>query len=350
MAKISIIVPVYNVQQYLEKSLNSFINQTFKDIEIIVVDDGSPDESYKIYEDFARKDSRVKVIKKKNAGVSEARNTGLDHATGEYIMFADSDDWMELNCCEVMYKAAIQSKADMILADINVVTDGKSERYNIFGKQFVTEDIRFIKQYQKTCIGYSFNPLPAGKWKTPGMGSPWNKLYKKQIIDENQLRFDPYVLGIYDDNLFTLHYLMHVKKLCYIQVPVYDFRLVSGSITQSYKANTLEINKRIFERINDFINETGESDYFREAFYVYVIRRLSKSLNVYFFANNNPKSINEKCNELRETFSKEPYKTAIKKVKMSRLLPNHRVVVALSRMNAPRLIWWVLNAKRHANL
>lgn len=346
MAKISIIVPVYNVEQYLEKSLNSFVNQTMDDIEIIVVDDGSPDESFKIYSRFAEADPRIRIIKKQNAGVSEARNTGLENATGDFVMFADSDDWMEPNCCEVMYAEQQRTQADMVLADVIVVTNGVPENYHIFGKPFVTEEKDFIRQYQKTCIGYSYNPLPAGKWKTPGMGSPWNKLFKRSIIEENHLRFDPYVKGIYDDNLFTLHYLMHVKKLAYIQVPVYDFRLVAGSITQSYKANTLDINRRIFERINDFIDETGERDFFEEAFYVYVIRRLSKSLNVYFFANNNPHTISEKCKELKETIHSEPYQTAIHKVKLNRLLNNHKVVTVLSRAGAPRLIWWSLKAKR----
>ena len=346
MAKISIIVPVYNVEQYLEKSLNSFVHQTFEDIEIIVVDDGSPDNSHLIYNKFAEKDSRIKIIKKENAGVSEARNTGLAAATGEFIMFADSDDWMELNCCEAMFNEQKRTGADLVLADVIVVTNGVAKRIHIFGKPFVTEDKDFIKQYQKTCIGYSYNPLPAGKWKNPGMGSPWNKLFKRSIIEDNNLRFDPYVKGIYDDNLFTLHYLMHVNKLAYIQTPVYDFRLVEGSITQSYKANTLDINRRIFERINDFIDETGDRDFFEEALYVYVIRRFSKSLNVYFFANNNPMPLEKKYNELKETINTEPYRTAIQKVKLDKLLNNHKIVTIVARMNAPRIMWWCLKVKR----
>ena len=346
MPKISIIVPVYNVEQYLEKSLDSFVNQTMTDIEIIVVDDGSPDESYKIYERFAENDPRIKIIKKTNAGVSEARNTGLEHATGEFVMFADSDDWMELNCCESMYAEQQRTDADMVLADVIVVTNGVPKYTMIFEKAFTTEDPEFFKQYQKTCIGYSYNPLPAGKWKTPGMGSPWNKLFRKSIIDENGLRFDPYVKGIYDDNLFTLHYLMHIKKLSYIQVPVYDFRLVEGSITQSYKANTLDINRRIFERINDFMDETGDREFFEEAFYVYVIRRLSKSMNVYFFANNNTKPKKEIYAELKNVLKSDPYKKALSKVKLSRLLNNHKVVCVIGRLGSPRLMELALKAKR----
>lgn len=235
MAKISIIVPVYNMERYLEKSLASFCQQTMSDIEIVIIDDGSKDESYKVYNRFAEQDPRIKIVKKENGGVSEARNTGIDNASGEFLMFADPDDWMEPKCCEIMYDEQVRTQADMVLADVNVVKNGATEQYKIFEKKFTTTDPQFIKQYQKACIGYCYNPMPSGKWKVPGLGSPWNKLFKKSIIDENNLRFDPYVKGIYDDNLFTLHYLMHVNKLSYIQEPVYNYLIISGSITNSYK-------------------------------------------------------------------------------------------------------------------
>ncbi|MGN0600664.1 MAG: glycosyltransferase family 2 protein [Oscillospiraceae bacterium] len=345
MAKISIIVPIYNVEKYLEKSLNSFVNQTMEDIEIIIVDDGSPDESYKIYERFAENDPRIKIIKKKNGGVSAARNTGLENATGEFVMFADSDDWMELNCCESMYAEQQRTNADMVLADVIVETNGHPEINHIFKEEFVKDDPKFFMDYQKACIGYSYNPMPSGKWKTPGLGSPWNKLFRRSLIESEKLRFDPYVNGIYDDNLFTLHYLMHIKKISYIQVPVYTFRIVSESITQAYKPNTLETNLKIFERINDFMAETGNKDYFEEAFYVYVIRRLSKSLNVYFFSAKNPTPINERLAELKNTLNSEPYKTAIRKVDINRLLNNHKVVCLLSRIGSPNLLYAAVKIK-----
>lgn len=339
MAKISIIVPVYNVEKYLEKSLTSFVNQTMKDIEIIIVDDGSPDESYKIYNRFSEKDARIKIIRKANAGVSEARNTGLENATGEFVMFADPDDWMELNACEALYAEQQRTDADLVVADVIVVTNGQPEAHHIFREAFVTEDRQWIMDYQKACIGYSYNPMPAGKWKTPGLGSPWNKLFRRSLIEEKRLRFDPYVNGIYDDNLFTLHYLLHSQKLAYIQVPVYHFQIISDSITQAYKPNTLETNRRIFERINDFLLETGRQDYFEEALYVYIIRRLSKSLNVYFFSPRNETPIKQRLAELKQTLRSEPYQTAIRKVDMNRLLNNHKVVCMLAKTGSPSLLY-----------
>lgn len=346
MPKISVIVPVYNVERYIDKCLDTLVNQTLKDIEIIVVDDGSPDKSSDIYNKYAARDERVKIIKKMNAGVSEARNTGMEAATGELFMFVDSDDWLPLDGCEILYDQYEKTQADMILADAYIVTDGRVKKNDVFCEAFTTEDKDFFKAYQKACIGYCYNPKPAIKWNIPGLGSPWNKLFKSSIIKEHNLRFDPYVKGIYDDNLFTLHYLMHIRSLSYVKKPVYYFRLVSGSLTQGYKANTLEINSRIFERINDFMEETGKREYYLEAFYVYVIRRFSKSMNVYFFADNNEKTKKEAFEKLRKTINEEPYRSAIKYVDKKKLLGNHKVVVALARMKSPLLIYICLMIKR----
>lgn len=103
-SKISIIVPVYKVEQYLERCVKSLINQTYKNIEIILVDDGSPDQCPKMCDDYASEDSRIKVIHKKNGGLSDARNAGLDAATGEFIAFVDSDDWVEIDFIETLCK------------------------------------------------------------------------------------------------------------------------------------------------------------------------------------------------------------------------------------------------------
>ena len=108
-------MPVYNREKFLDRSVGSLISQTFKDIEIILVDDGSVDNSGKILDNFAKQDSRIKVFHQKNSGPATARNVGLDNATGEYIMFCDSDDAYEPNMCEVMYKTICEKRADLIL-------------------------------------------------------------------------------------------------------------------------------------------------------------------------------------------------------------------------------------------
>lgn len=339
MPKISIIVPVYNVELYLERCLKSLIHQTFQDIEIIIVDDGSPDDSQKIYGAYARQDNRIKVIKKKNAGVSQARNTGIDAATGDLLMFVDSDDWMERDGCETLYKSYEKNKADLIIADVYEVKNVKRHLIHVFNKEFETEGPDFIRRYQMACIGYGYNPLPCRQWSVSGLGSPWNKLYKRNIIVENKLRFDPYVKGIYDDNLFVLNFLSCAKKISYIHKPVYNYRVVEQSITKSYKENTLDISQRIFERIQTFISQQKNSFEFEKAFYNYVIRRLSAELNVYYFSVDNPKDRKKVMEEMKHMLHTEPYQSAIKNVEVERLMLPHKITCFIARLDWPFGMW-----------
>lgn len=118
MPNVSIIVPCYKVEQYLRQCVDSLINQTMKDIEIILVDDGSPDKSGEICDEYKAKDNRIKVIHKKNGGVSAARNDGLKVATGEYVVFVDSDDYVPVDAYELLYNKAIETSADMVIGDV----------------------------------------------------------------------------------------------------------------------------------------------------------------------------------------------------------------------------------------
>ena len=340
MEKISIVVPVYNTYKYLQKCLESLVNQTYKEIEILVIDDGSPDNSYEIYKAFAKRDSRVRYIKKENAGVSEARNTGIDNATGELIMFVDSDDWMEENGCEALIKAFQKTNADLVLGDVYCTDEkGRNKEYcKVFSKQFSTKSKEFIEKYQMACLGYAYNPLHVNRSNVSGLGSPWNKLFKLSIIRENNLRFDTYVCGIYDDNLFTLYYLENCKSVAYISKPIYNYVTMSSSLTHGFKRNTIEISRRIFERIEEFIKNTDKPERFYKAYYMYVIRRLSRELDVYYFNKDNNKSPKEIRGELKKNLSEEPYKNAIEYVESNRLMPAHWLVWIGAKLNNPVVI------------
>jgi glycosyltransferase involved in cell wall biosynthesis len=117
MDLISIIIPVYKVEKYLEQCMNSVFNQTYRNIEIILIDDGSPDRCGLMCDEYAVKDSRVKVVHKTNGGVSAARNKGLEEADGDWILFVDSDDWVESDVCEVALKTAMENNADIVMFD-----------------------------------------------------------------------------------------------------------------------------------------------------------------------------------------------------------------------------------------
>lgn len=349
MPQISIIVPVYNVEKYLDKCLKSIRNQSFKDYEVIVVDDGSPDHSNLIYEKYAKEDTRFKYIKQENGGVSNARNNGLSAACGEYVIFIDSDDWMPLNALEILFNKATKTKADMTVADVWIVYNNcKNEYVHLFAKEYETTDRDFIKSYKKGILAYNENPLPyKGKCLIPtGLGGPWNKLIRRKMLIDNNIKYDPYVKGIFDDCLFSLEVLEHSNKIAYINKPVYFYRMVNTSILHGYKANVLKINNRIFKRIEDHIHKYETMDEFKKSYSFYVARRFNETLGTYFFSRQNPKKFFKTIIELKSLLSKEPYKSAFLNVDTTGMSKSRRLICKEAKNGNAFLIWVVFMIKQ----
>lgn len=330
MPKISFIIPVYGVEKYIHKCLDSVLNQTFTDFEVILVDDGSPDMCPQICDDYAKKDSRVRVIHKKNNGVSAARNTGIDAAKGEWAYFVDSDDWLELDAAEKLYFEANQKNADCVISDPTVQYSDHAVRGYMFSQAFVTEDRKIIEGVQKFMLCHKYNPYYTKK-TTVGVAAPWAKFVKMSIIKEHNIYFDPYAMGRFDDGIWSLYLLDYVKRLCYLPEKTYNYRITGTSICYAFKTNALEILGRGFELTEKFIKETGKDYSFVEAHYGRVCRYFALYLSQYFFAEKNPKSYRESSKELINTLKSEPYRTAIKKVDLSKLEMKHRCVVMLAR-------------------
>ena len=334
---ISIIIPVYNAESFLSQCIESVLKQTYHNIEIIVVNDGSTDNSLSICKDFEKKDARLLVIDKENGGVSIARNTGLDYANGEFILFVDSDDWMEMDACERLLNAQQKNDSDLTVADIIHETDTGSFHVRIFNREFDVDDSQFCLQYQMTCIGYGYNPYPTNQGTVSGIGSVWNKMFRKRIIQDHHLRFDPGTFDIYEDNLFTMNYLDYCNRVSYISIPIYHYRMVDGSSIHKYRSNSCEISRRIFEKVEQFIAGKKDSESFLPAYYVLVIRRLSEMLRVYFFhPNAGKRSVKRK--ELHALIHQEPYRNAIKNVDMNRLMTAHRFTCLCAKTGSA----WVL--------
>ena len=185
MVKVSIIVPVFNVEQFLGKCLDSLVNQTLKDIEIICVNDGSTDNSLEILNNYAKQDLRIKIINKKNSGLSTARNTGMKIAQGKYIGFVDSDDWVDLDFYEKLYNSAIKNNADIAVSEIYEVHWNRKFYKQKFEKEKCIENIE-EKFYTLNIPEYSY---------------VWNKIYKRTKIEKYNFQFIPNLY--YEDRVFT---------------------------------------------------------------------------------------------------------------------------------------------------
>ena len=199
--KFSIIVPIYKVEEYLERCVQSLVNQTEKDIEIILVDDQSPDKCPEMCDNFAKADSRIKVIHKKNGGLSDARNAGLDVAQGEYIMFVDSDDYISLDACE---RLSAFFGADIIVGDLEVVG----------GQNYYLHDQSLLG---KTVSGEEFliTSLKSNKFPAPVVLN----VYKRELLLENSLFFKVGIL--HEDEHFTPRAFLCAKNVAYSGVSFY---------------------------------------------------------------------------------------------------------------------------------
>ena len=182
MERITVIVPVYKAEKFLNKCLETIVNQSYKNLEIILVNDGSPDNSLEIAEKFEKGDKRIKIINKKNEGVSVARNTALDIATGEYICFIDSDDYVDLNMIEEMHEKIKFFDADLVLSDYNRVFPDKVKEEGMVIEEGFYSDKKILMEFFEDYISLT------DKFGTNQFAC--TKLFKKSIIDKYNLRFN----------------------------------------------------------------------------------------------------------------------------------------------------------------
>ena len=220
--KITVIVPVYNVEHYLDKCLDSLINQTYKNLEIIVINDGSTDNSGTICQEYAQKDNRIVYIEKENGGQAEARNMGLDRVTGSYVSFVDSDDWVELDYVETLYKKITEYQADIAVGNYCKFNESDSNFY------FHISGNYFEKLYDNVSIVDCLND--SNRLLNSALIVAWGKIYRKEII--SNFRFPVGIVT--EDTVFNLKILLASKSIVYINKVAYIYRVRSGSISNTW--------------------------------------------------------------------------------------------------------------------
>ena len=226
---ISVIIPVYNVEKYIDQCIDSLTNQTYKDLEIILIDDGSKDNSGKICDEYAKKDSRISVIHKQNEGVSAARNTGLELAKGEYVAFVDSDDFVDSNYILCMYNKMVEQDADMVFCKYT----------KVFDRRFVNVKEHLPKSIVVNMNDESFVDFLAHflNFKENILGCCWRLLFKRKQL--SGLRFETNI-RICEDLLFILGYIFSSKRIASIDEQLYFYRQINSSACHSYKKGYLK--------------------------------------------------------------------------------------------------------------
>lgn len=227
--RISVIVPVYNGEKYIKSCLESLVNQTLKDIEIICIDDGSTDNSFKILTEYENKYSNINVFRQENAGVSEARNQGISKSRGEYIAFVDIDDYIELNMYEEMYKITKINDVEVVMCDfLHEQIDGnkKGGNYNLPSNELLNKDYIIKTICPNLMFDGVYNPI-------------WNKIYSRKLIERVKFIM-PRGIQYGEDLIFQLEIFDKIENIVFINKPLYHYIDRNGSLTDLKNYRTLD--------------------------------------------------------------------------------------------------------------
>jgi glycosyltransferase involved in cell wall biosynthesis len=335
---ISIIVPVYNTENYLEKCLYSLVNQTYKNIEIIIIDDGSPDNSMNIIQKFVLADNRVKVISQKNQGLSGARNTGMNNANGDYIMFIDSDDWIEIDTCEKAINASEKYNADVVFWPyIKEFSDLQKDNY-LFDKTEIIWSEKNINQLSRRMVGLVGDEL-ANPQSIDNLVTAWGKLYKKSVIGD--VRFtDTKIIGT-EDALFNIEVFLGINSAVYIPDLLSHYRKDNeSSLTHNYKKKLVSRWREMYSRIKFLLDRNDMSREYYDALKNRICFGLiGLGINL---AEDKKMSFKEKKKEIYNILSMKHYQIALKDLDFSYLPIQWKVFFKLAKNNNALLLLWLL--------
>ena len=255
---VSIIVPIYNAEQYLRRCVDSILNQEYTDFELLLVNDGSTDASGDICEEYGDRDSRVIVIQKENTGVSDSRNRALDRARGKYLQFLDSDDWITPDATRLFVRAAEEYGCDMVISDFyRVVGERLSPKGDIEEEGVLTRE-EFAAHMMENPADFYYGVL-------------WNKLYRRDIVEEHNLRMDTDISWC-EDFMFNLEYIRYAKVFYALHAPIYYYVKRKGSLASQgiNISKTVKMKLNVFEYYNNFYKHVlEEEDYEKNRLQVY---------------------------------------------------------------------------------
>lgn len=295
--KISFILPIYKVEQQLERCIKSVLNQDYDNIEVILVDDGSPDSCPAICDDFARQDHRIKVIHKNNEGLGMARNTGLQHATGDYVIFVDSDDYIESNMGSKLLDACLKNKSHVTYCNYRRVdsrtgttSDNIQKMRKKFyqGKEVLEVLVGMLSNYDNTRLDGSVNM------------SVWHSIYDLHFIKDNKILFKSEREYISEDLMFHIDFLTHAKSVSFIDDVLYNYDYNPTSLSEKYRPFIFNSSSLIYKHANSCLQSKGLENYhsFSDRYLLvislYVINNYRKFLDKDSYKDLVQKIVNDK--------------------------------------------------------
>lgn len=330
MKTLSVVIPIYKIKEkYLRECLNSISLQQTNEIEVILVDDGSPDDCGKICDEYAMKDNRLKVIHQENQGVSVARNIGIKESNGKWITFIDPDDWIETNWVEVILNTVKNVDVDIIMFDYYQEFATKQ------APQFLMSKSGFLnEEYMEAIKIAPFNQLIINnKHKEYESNVIWNKVYRANLIKDNNILFDPKARKG-QDVIFNAEIFQLTSCIFYIHKPLYHYRYLQESITNRYNPKVRYYNEIAFKHYERIIDTYSLPNEYKKAFYARVLTRLYSCMRLFYFHKQNTMPFALIKNELNQILDSYPYNVALKAIDNSYLTSSERLFVyALKKKN-----------------
>lgn len=288
MIKISIVIPVYNINPlYLKKCIESLIGQTLKEIQIILVNDGSSDSSGAVCDKYSKIDKRIEVIHQKNQGVSVARNNGILNSKGEYIMFVDADDWMEVNTCEIVYSYVKKTFSDILIFGFKFSVNEKNiynkMKFSNFKKSEITKLERSVISQREIL-------------KNTCVGSPWGKVFKKSFLVENNLFFDSRLIKS-QDRIFMMNALCRSMNVSHLDFVGYIYNLNDDSICKKFNPKIINYLELVSDEMYEHIKRSHfKSKKFLDSYYVGVISFIYEYIKLFFYNSGNQMDLEKEKN------------------------------------------------------
>jgi len=336
---ISIIVPVYNAEHHLNMCLDSLLGQTYSDIEVICINDGSRDKSGFILAEYSRKDSRLKIITQENEGIASARNSGIESAQGDWIMFVDSDDWIDTTTCEKAIALAVNNNLDMVLwSYIREFENGKTApRFLMSESQLFDEmDIQTLHRQIVGPLDVELSdPTLLHSW-----GTVWGKLYSKNVI--SRFRFvDTKIIGSAEDVLFNIEVFTHVRRALYVNETMYHYRKSRKSFTGGYNKNLNERWLNLYTIISDiFVTNNLPHDFHKALENRIALGVIGQGINECKSSRNTQ----DKISVIKQIITQKQYRLAIHNLPLKYFPPHWHFFFWAAKNGKARILYFLLLA------
>lgn len=343
--KISIIIPVYKVEPYIRQCLESVVNQTYQNLEIIIIDDGSPDNCGKICDEYAQNDNRIHVVHKENGGLSAGWNDGIAVSSGDWITFIDSDDWVDASYVErFIANVPCADKADVIVAGSYYEERGDSTAECVsFTKPFSFVEGKGKEYLQKKVFVVTDRRHPYDR-----MAVVWNKLYRADFLKDEGILFNIMVrAGLGNDVLFNYMVLEKAQTVCGINYAGYHYRILNSAGTRRFDPNRPKAVHYLLESISRYMNDNSASPALWEAFDAYAFTNILANLSLCYFHDENTEEYHIIAERIKEMKQMPLYKKAIYSKSTRYLTIRQRIAKFALRFPfvLPFKLWFLMKKK-----